>query len=104
MLADAKRVADEEREAWRDDKKTLEDTIVDLTSSEKHIAEDRSSRDSEIREQEERAKVRNLFSHFCPSLRDILTMLLYRLLRSGTAARSSPMRNPYRPSSNSGRN
>lgn len=65
-------MADEEREAWRDDKKTLEDTIVDLTSSEKHIAEDRSSRDSEIREQEERAKVSNLSSHLPLSRHSIL--------------------------------
>lgn len=67
MLAGAIRVADEEREAWRDDKKTLADTIVDLTSSEKHIAEDRSLRDSEIHEQEESAKVRrSLLFHICP--------------------------------------
>ena len=53
-----KRTFDEERESWANDKRTLEDTLVELTTSEKHIAEDRTSHDAEIRQQEERAKVR----------------------------------------------
>ncbi|KAJ7689165.1 hypothetical protein B0H17DRAFT_1012272 [Mycena rosella] len=45
-----------ERTAWTNDKKVLEDTIVDLSTSEKHSENDRSSRESEVRQQEERAK------------------------------------------------
>ena len=51
---------EEERTAWKNDKKTLEDTIVDMTTSEKHLESDRASRDHEIRSIEERAKVRRL--------------------------------------------
>ena len=46
-----------ERIAWINDKKTLEDTIVDLSTSEKQTENDRNSREREIRELEERAKV-----------------------------------------------
>ncbi|KAJ6584124.1 hypothetical protein DFH09DRAFT_1434376 [Mycena vulgaris] len=45
-----------ERTAWTNDKKVLEDTIVDLSTSEKHSENDRSSRESQVRQQEERAK------------------------------------------------
>ena len=41
------------------DKKTLEETIVDMTTSGKHLERDRSSREHEVRNLEERAKVRN---------------------------------------------
>ena len=57
-MAEMKRTFDEERESWANDKRTLEDTLVELTTSEKHIVEDRTSHDAEIRQQEERAKVR----------------------------------------------
>lgn len=46
-----------ERDTWTADKKTLEDTIVDLSTSEKHSENDRTSRETEVRQQEERAKV-----------------------------------------------
>lgn len=45
-----------ERIAWANDKKTLEDTIVDMSTSEKHSESDRNSRENEVRLQEERAK------------------------------------------------
>lgn len=48
---------DTERSAWTTDKKQLEDTIVDMSTSEKHSEHDRSSREAEVRQQEERAKV-----------------------------------------------
>lgn len=47
-----------ERIAWMNDKKTLEDTIVDMSTSEKYSENDRTSRENEVRQQEERAKVR----------------------------------------------
>ena len=46
-----------ERAAWLSDKKTLEDTIVDMSTSEKHSESDRSLREMEARRQEERANV-----------------------------------------------
>ena len=52
-----------ERTAWINDKKTLEDTIVDMSTSEKHSESDRSSWEEGIRTLEERAKViRNISS------------------------------------------
>jgi nucleoprotein TPR len=48
---------DDERTSWTNDKKTLEDTIVDMSTSEKHSESDRASRENEVRQQEERAKV-----------------------------------------------
>lgn len=52
-----KRILDSERAAWLNDKKTLEDTIVDMSTSEKHSESDRSLRETEARRQEERATV-----------------------------------------------
>lgn len=46
-----------ERIAWINDKKTLEDTILDLSTSEKQTESDRISREQELKELEERAKV-----------------------------------------------
>ncbi|KDQ62646.1 hypothetical protein JAAARDRAFT_54566 [Jaapia argillacea MUCL 33604] len=45
-----------ERIAWANDKKTLEDAIIDITTSEKHSESDRVSQETEIRQLEERAK------------------------------------------------
>ena len=57
---------DVERAAWVSDKKTLEDTIVDLSTSERNAETDRSSREDDIRQLEERAKVSILSSlYFC---------------------------------------
>ncbi|KAJ6452550.1 hypothetical protein C8R47DRAFT_265654 [Mycena vitilis] len=50
-----------ERDAWTNDKRVLEDTIVDLGTSEKHSESDRSSRETELRQLEERAKVSRTF-------------------------------------------
>ncbi|KAI0629748.1 hypothetical protein C8Q77DRAFT_263303 [Trametes polyzona] len=47
---------DSERVAWANDKKTLEDTIVDMSTSAQHTQTDRSTWEAEIRQQEERAK------------------------------------------------
>ena len=46
-----------ERTAWIDDKKTLEDTIVDLSTSGKQTESDRNSREQELSALEDRAKV-----------------------------------------------
>ncbi|KAJ6508423.1 hypothetical protein C8R45DRAFT_1069158 [Mycena sanguinolenta] len=46
-----------ERTAWLNDKKVLEDTIVDLGTSEKNSESDRTSRENEVRQLEQRAKV-----------------------------------------------
>lgn len=51
-----------ERTAWSNDKKILEDTIVDMSTSEKHSESDRSLRESESRRQEERAAVSCMYS------------------------------------------
>ena len=56
-FADAELKFGADREAWLADKKTLEDTIVDLTTSEKAFTEDRLSRESAVQQQEERVKV-----------------------------------------------
>ncbi|KAJ7600871.1 hypothetical protein C8J56DRAFT_1019894 [Mycena floridula] len=45
-----------ERNAWTADKKVLEDTIVDLSTSEKYSESDRTSRETAVREQQERAQ------------------------------------------------
>ncbi|KIM89473.1 hypothetical protein PILCRDRAFT_61094 [Piloderma croceum F 1598] len=49
------RIVERERAAWLNDKKTLEDTIVDMSTSEKHSESDRSLRETEAHRQEERA-------------------------------------------------
>ncbi|KAF7348346.1 Protein MLP1 [Mycena sanguinolenta] len=46
-----------ERTAWLNDKKVLEDTIVDLGTSEKNSESDRTSRENEVRQLEQRAKL-----------------------------------------------
>ncbi|KAL5512816.1 hypothetical protein ACEPAG_3082 [Sanghuangporus baumii] len=48
---------EKERETYAQDKKMLEDTIVDITNSEMSSRTDQTSRENEIREQMERAKV-----------------------------------------------
>ncbi|KAK7028127.1 Protein mlp1 [Paramarasmius palmivorus] len=47
---------DKERTSWTNDKKTLEDTIVELSTSEKNTENDRATRENEVKVQEERAK------------------------------------------------
>jgi nucleoprotein TPR len=46
-----------ERATWSNDKKILEDTIFDLSTSGKHSENDRTTWETEIRQLEERAKV-----------------------------------------------
>ncbi|KAF8967178.1 hypothetical protein BDZ97DRAFT_1917117 [Flammula alnicola] len=53
-----------ERITWINDKKTLEDTIVDMSTSEKHSESDRSSREQELKTLEDRAKAsEDRYSH-----------------------------------------
>ncbi|KAI8994233.1 hypothetical protein BD414DRAFT_506685 [Trametes punicea] len=47
---------DNERATWTNDKKILEDTIVDMSTSAQHTQSDRTTWESELRQQEERAK------------------------------------------------
>ncbi|TFK40767.1 hypothetical protein BDQ12DRAFT_679995 [Crucibulum laeve] len=53
---DLQKTFESERITWANDKKTLEDTIVDMSTSEKHSESDRSSREQEVHQLEERAK------------------------------------------------
>ncbi|KAI0058131.1 hypothetical protein BV25DRAFT_1919503, partial [Artomyces pyxidatus] len=53
---ESQRILDTERDAWENDKKALEDTIVDLATAEKNVADDRTSRDAEVHTQEECVK------------------------------------------------
>ncbi|KAH9961807.1 TPR/MLP1/MLP2-like protein-domain-containing protein [Russula dissimulans] len=50
---DTKYVFESVREEWQADKKTLEDTIMDMVAAEKNLAKDRSSRESDARAHEE---------------------------------------------------
>lgn len=50
------RTLETERAAWAQDKKTLEDTIVDMTTSEQSTESERAAHTTEIRQLEERAK------------------------------------------------
>ncbi|OJA16044.1 hypothetical protein AZE42_05491 [Rhizopogon vesiculosus] len=54
-FSELQRTLESERQAWASDKKTLEDTIVDLSTSERTSETDRSARESEVRQQEQRA-------------------------------------------------
>jgi nucleoprotein TPR len=56
-FSELQRTFESERLVWTNDKKTLEDTIVDLSTSEKTSETDRTTRESEVRKQEERALV-----------------------------------------------
>jgi nucleoprotein TPR len=47
---------EKERATFAADKKTLEDTIIDITNAEASSRTDQATRDAEIREQAERAK------------------------------------------------
>ena len=54
--AELQRTLDTERAAWLQDKKTLEGTIYELTTSERSSENDRASREDEVRQLEERAR------------------------------------------------
>lgn len=82
-----------ERVAWTNDKKTLEDAIVDMTTSEKHSENDRTSREQEVRQLEERAKAaEERYSHevvvHAESIKAIET-LKHQLNTAQTQARDS---------------
>ncbi|KAI5123451.1 hypothetical protein M0805_008822 [Coniferiporia weirii] len=55
--ADLQQTLERERAAFNQDKKTLEDTIVDITNAGMNSQADQASRESDVREQMERAKV-----------------------------------------------
>ena len=51
------KISETQRSTWLADKKQLEDTIVDMSTSEKHQESDRASRETEVKQLEDRAKV-----------------------------------------------
>jgi len=61
---ESQKLFEAERTSWINDKKTLEDTIVDLSSSEKQTESDRNSREQEMRVLDERVKVRETLIQF----------------------------------------
>lgn len=69
-LAETKRAFESAREEWQADKKTLEDAIVDMTTAEKNLAEDRLSRESDARAFEERVRVGAPFTYLDAFLPD----------------------------------
>jgi len=77
-----------ERTTWLNDKKVLEDTIVDMSTLEKHQETDRTLREGTAREQEERAKVSVPFHLHLIFLRN-----LCRLPKRGTLTRLLSMLN-----------
>ena len=82
---------DEDRAAWLDEKKTLEDTIVDLSTSAQSTQTDRSTWELEIHRQEERAKVIRIQP--TRLIRDV-DVVCYRMRRNATLRRLSPMQRP----------
>ncbi|CAL1712475.1 unnamed protein product [Somion occarium] len=54
--SELQRTLESERNAWANDKRTLEGAIFDLTTSERSTESDRASREDAIHQQEERAK------------------------------------------------
>ncbi|KAF8443123.1 hypothetical protein L210DRAFT_3620711 [Boletus edulis BED1] len=54
-FSDLQKTLETERSAWANDKKTLEDTIVDMSTSERHSENDRAAHEREVRALEERA-------------------------------------------------
>ena len=56
-LAETKHTFENAREEWQADKKTLEDTIVDIKAAETNLAEDRLTRESDAQAHEERVRV-----------------------------------------------
>jgi chromosome segregation ATPase len=56
-LAETKRKFESAQEEWHADKKPLEDPIVDMSAAEKNLAENRSSRESDVQAYGERVKV-----------------------------------------------
>ena len=67
QLSEMQRSFEMERTTWLNDKKTLEDTIVDMSTSEKHQETDRSLREATAQEQEERAIVSQVLTQLVRS-------------------------------------
>ncbi|KAF8887179.1 hypothetical protein BD779DRAFT_1672932 [Infundibulicybe gibba] len=82
-----------ERATWLDDKKTLEATIIDMSTSEKHSESDRNNRESAVRQLEERTKAaedrysREVVAH-AESIKSI-ELLNNKLNAAQTAARDN---------------
>ena len=55
-LATVQQNLENERKAWTEDKKLLEDTIADMSSAERSVENARTSRQGEFQQLEERAK------------------------------------------------
>ena len=55
-LAAVQQNLENERKAWTEDKKLLEDTIADMSSAERNIESAQASRQGELQQLEERAK------------------------------------------------
>jgi len=82
-----------ERVVWLNDKKTLEDTIVDMSMLEKQSEGNRTLRESAILEQEERVKVNPTWSLMFTLLISWMDRPLKRDIRpksSLTLSRSKP--------------
>lgn len=84
---------DTERAAWASDKKLLEDTIVDMSTSEKHSEEDKNKWAQDLKAQEQRAKVSILVN-----FRNVIPDQFDRLPRIVTRMSWSLMLNPSRSS------
>ncbi|KAI0770118.1 hypothetical protein C8Q74DRAFT_1333063 [Fomes fomentarius] len=84
---------DSDRVAWANDKKMLEDTIVDMSTSAQHSQSDRSSWEVDIKQQEDRAKAaedrytREVVAH-AESIKSVED-LKQKLTQSQTAAREA---------------
>ena len=91
---------EKERAAFAADKKTLEDTIVDITNAEANSRTDQASRDLELREQAERAKAaeekysREVVAHadslkVVDGLKQEINVLRTQVREHGTAAETA---------------
>ena len=84
---DLQRTLETERIAWATDRKTLEDTIIDMSTSERNSENDRVSRESEVREQEQRARV-------CSPLAMHRIILTYKFRRPKNATLAKSLHTP----------
>ncbi|KAM5539450.1 hypothetical protein V8D89_006902 [Ganoderma adspersum] len=91
--AEIQRTFDSERAAWVNEKKELEGTILDMTTSAQHTQTDKSTWEAEIRHQEQRARAaedrysREVVAH-AEALKSVQD-LKRRLTHSQTTARES---------------
>lgn len=79
---------DTERTAWANDKKVLEDTIVDISTSERHSEEDKIQWEQDLKAQEKRAQVFTIRDGFGEAVANELTGCRGSLLeRAGCSCR-----------------